>query len=137
LDGRDDRLGEAWKRGLYFDGRITKPIEYQISFQQAYDRFNLLDAFLHFNYDKRFQYRIGRYKTPYTYEFYKINVWDLFAPERSLFNVNFALNRQLGAAFSGEFFDERMEYAIGAFNGQRNSYQPPILSHAKRVPRQA
>jgi phosphate-selective porin OprO and OprP len=117
--------GIYFPRGrLYFDGRITKPIEYRISFQQAYDNFNLLNGFLHLNYDKRFQFRIGRYKTPYTYEFYKINVWDLFAPERSLFNVNFALNRQLGAAFSGEFFDERMEYAIGAFNGQRNSYQP-------------
>ncbi len=109
---------------LYFDGHVTKPIEYQISFQQAYDSFNLLNAFLNFNYDKRLQLRFGRFKTPYTYEFYKINVWDLFAPERSIYNVNFALNRQLGATASGELFDERMEYSVGAFNGQRNSYQP-------------
>jgi phosphate-selective porin OprO/OprP len=117
--------GFYFPRGrLYFDGRVTKQFEYQISFQQAYDSFNLLNAFLHYNYDQRLQFRIGRFKTPYTYEFYKINVWDLYAPERSVFNVNFALNRQLGAALSGELFDERVEYAIGAFNGQRNSYQP-------------
>ncbi len=109
---------------IYFDGHLTKPIEYQISFQQAYDNFNLLNAFLNFNYDKRLQLRFGRFKTPYTYEFYKINVWDLYAPERSLYNVNFALNRQLGGTVSGELFDDRMEYSIGAFNGQRNSYQP-------------
>jgi phosphate-selective porin OprO and OprP len=109
---------------LYFDGHITKPVEYQLSFQQAYDNFNLLNAFLNFNYDKRFQVRFGRFKTPYTYEFYKINVWDLNAPERSLYNVNFALNRQLGGTLSGELFNDRMEYVVGAFNGQRNSYQP-------------
>ena len=52
--------GFYFPRGrLYFDGRVTKPIEYQISFQQAYDNFNLLNAFLHFNYDKRLQFRIG------------------------------------------------------------------------------
>jgi len=109
---------------LYFDGHLTKPIEYQVSFQQAYDNFNLLNAFLNFNFDKRLQLRFGRFKTPYTYEFYKINVWDLYAPERSLYNVNFALNRQLGGTVSGELFDDRVEYAVGAFNGQRNSYQP-------------
>ena len=67
---------------------------------------------------------MGRFKTPYTYEFYKINVWQLYAPERSIYNVNFALNRQLGAMVWGELFDNRMEYAIGAFDGARNSYQP-------------
>ena len=125
VSGKPVTDGFYFPRGrLYFDGRLTKPIEYQLSFQQAYDSFNLLNAFLHINVDQRFQFRVGRYKTPYTYEFYKINVWDLYTPERSLFNVNFALNRQLGAAFSGELFAERVEYAIGAFNGARNSYQP-------------
>ncbi|MGP0066806.1 MAG: porin, partial [Isosphaeraceae bacterium] len=109
---------------LYFDGHLTRPIEYQISFQESYDTFNLLSAFLNFNYDKRLQFRIGRFKTPYTYEFYKVNVWNLYAPERSIYNVNFALNRQLGAMFWGELFENRVEYAIGAFDGARNSYQP-------------
>lgn len=89
---------------LYFDGYLTKPIEYQFSFQQSYDSFSVLNYFLNFNYDKRLQFRIGRFKTPYTYEFYKINVWNLYAPERSIYNVNFALNRQLGAMFWGDLF---------------------------------
>ncbi len=109
---------------LYFDGHVTKPIEYQLSFQQAYENYNILNAFFNLNYDKRLQLRFGRFKTPYTYEFYKINIFDLFTPERSLYNVNFGLNRQIGATASGEVFGDRLEYAIGAFNGQRNSFQP-------------
>jgi phosphate-selective porin OprO/OprP len=109
---------------LYFDGFLTRPIEYQLSFQESYDSFNILNVFLNFNYDKRLQFRMGRFKTPYTYEFYKINIWDLYAPERSLFNNNFGLNRQVGAMGWGELFDNRLEYAVGAFGGQRNSYVP-------------
>ena len=109
---------------VYFDGYLTKPIEYQVSLQESYDTFNLLNCFLNFNYDKRLQFRMGRFKTPYTYEFYKINVWNLYAPERSIYNVNFALNRQLGAMFWGQLFGDRMEYAVGGFSGARNSYQP-------------
>jgi phosphate-selective porin OprO/OprP len=109
---------------LYFDGHLTRPIEYQISFQQSYDTFNILNLFLNFNYDKRLQFRMGRLKTPYTYEFYKINIWDLYTPERSLFNNNFGLNRQVGAMGWGMLFENRLEYAVGAFGGQRNSYVP-------------
>lgn len=107
---------------LYFDGRLSKPIEYQIAFQESYDSFNILNVFLNFDYTKKFQFRFGRFKTPYTYEFYKINIWDEFAPERSLFNNNFGLNRQVGAMAWGQLFQNRMEYAVGPFDGQRNSY---------------
>jgi phosphate-selective porin OprO/OprP len=109
---------------LYFDGHLTRPIEYQISFQESYDTFNILNVYLNFNYDKRLQFRMGRFKTPYTYEFYKILVFDLYTPERSLFNNNFGLNRQVGAMGWGQIFDNRVEYAVGAFDGQRNSYVP-------------
>ncbi len=107
---------------FYFDGYLTKPIEYQVSFQDSYDSFNILNVFLNFNYDKRLQFRMGRFKTPYTYEFYKINIWNSFTPERSLFSNNFGMNRQVGAMGWGELFNNRLEYAVGAFSGQRNSY---------------
>ena len=44
---------------FYFDGYLTKPIEYQFSFQQSYDTFNVLNYFLNFNYDKRLQFGFG------------------------------------------------------------------------------
>ena len=58
----------------YFQGRLTKPITYDLSFQRSYTTFNFFNAFMNFNYDPRLQIRIGRYKVPFTYEFYKLNV---------------------------------------------------------------
>ena len=109
---------------VYFDGHFTKPIEYNFSFNRGYSNFNLLNGYLNFNYfDDRFQLRVGRFKTPYTYEFYKINNWRLLVPERSIFNVNFALNRQVGLMGWGQLFDNRLEYAVGIFDGPRNSFE--------------
>jgi phosphate-selective porin OprO and OprP len=109
---------------VYFEGRLTKPIQYEFSFQNTFDTVALLDAYLNFSYDPRFQLRIGRYKTPFTYEWYRIHVWHLLAPERSLFANNYEGNRRFGLMGWGSMFDQRMEYAVGTFNGQRNSYQP-------------
>jgi phosphate-selective porin OprO/OprP len=108
---------------FYFQGRVTRPIEYQISFQQGYGTFAPLNVYLNFHYDDRFQLRFGRYKAPWSYEFYHLNNWRLIQPERSLFNTNFQLNRQIGLMGWGELFEKRMEYAAGIFDGPRNSFQ--------------
>jgi phosphate-selective porin OprO and OprP len=109
---------------VYFEGRFTKPIQYEFSFQNFYDTVQLLDAYVNFNYDPRLQLRIGRYKTPFTYEYYRIHIWDLLAPERSLFASNYEGNRRFGLMALGDLFDERLEYAVGTFDSQRNSFQP-------------
>jgi phosphate-selective porin OprO/OprP len=109
---------------FYVEGNLTKPIQYEFSFQQTYDSVNLLDAYLNFNYDPRLQFRVGRYKTPFTYEWYRIHVWDLLAPERSLFATNFEGQRRFGAMAWGTLAENRIEYAVGSFNTQRNGYQP-------------
>jgi phosphate-selective porin OprO/OprP len=108
---------------FYLEGHLTKPIQYEISFQQTYDSVNLLDAYLNFNYDSRFQLRFGRYKTPFTYEWYRIHIWDLLAPERSLFATNFEGQRRFGVMGWGTAFENRLEYAVGSFDTQRNGYQ--------------
>ena len=59
---------------FYFTSHVTRPIEYNISFQRAYNTFNVLNAYLNFHYDDRFQVRFGRFKTPFTYEYYKLHV---------------------------------------------------------------
>lgn len=116
---------------LYFDGRVTKPIQYQISVQDAYGAIALLNAYLNISFDDRLQFRIGRFKTPFTYEFYKLNVYNQIGLERSIFNVNFQANRQIGGMAWGELFDKRAEYAVGVFDGPRNSYQD--FNNAKDV----
>ncbi len=108
---------------FYFQGHFTKPIDYQLSFQQSLTSFGFLNAFLNFNYDKRLQLKIGRYKVPFTYEWYKLNNWRFITPERSLFAENFGLSRMEGIMGAGLLFDERLEYAAGVFAGPRNTDQ--------------
>jgi phosphate-selective porin OprO/OprP len=109
---------------IYFEGTATKPITWEFSFQNFFDTVQLLDAYANFNYDPRFQVRIGRYKAPFGYEWYRIHIWDLMAPERSLWAVNYEANRRFGAMAWGVLADERVEYALGSFDTQRNSFAP-------------
>jgi phosphate-selective porin OprO/OprP len=107
----------------YFQGQLTKPITYDLSFQRSYTTFNFFNAFMNFNYDPRLQIRIGRSKVPFTYEFYKLNVWRLIAPERSVWNNNYQSNRDIGITAWGALFDNRVEYATMLHNGPRNGFQ--------------
>ena len=110
---------ERW----YFTGRVTRNIEYYTSINRGYGSLDLLDAFLNYRIDERLQFRIGRMKTPYLYEYYSIAEGDLIAPERSMYAGNLAGNRQDGAMALGELFEGRVGYAVGIFNGPRNSFQ--------------
>jgi len=108
---------------MYFSGRLTKPIEWQLSFQRSNNNFDLLNAYFNFRYDERLQLRIGRYRAPYTYEWAKLSNWEFLQPERSPFAANFGPNRQVGVMGWGNVFENRLEYAVGIFDGDRNSYQ--------------
>jgi phosphate-selective porin OprO/OprP len=108
---------------LIFSGRLTKPYEYYAATALGFDTLNVLDAYLNIHYDDRFQLKLGRYKTPYTYEFYTLPINGLINPERSLFFNNFGLNRDIGAMLWGQgLFDKRLDYAVGVFNGTRNGF---------------
>jgi phosphate-selective porin OprO/OprP len=107
---------------LYFSGRLTRPIEYQISLQRGLNNFDLFNAYVNFHYDDRFQLRAGRFKPPYTFEWYKMTAMEFFVPERSPFAENFGPNRQVGVMGWGFLFRERLEYAVAMAGGGRNSY---------------
>ena len=91
---------------IWFSGRMTKPIEYQISFQRSTNSFDILNAYINFHYDDRLQFRAGRFQAPFTYEWAKLSIWELPAPERSPFAVNFGPNRQVGLMGWGNVLDE-------------------------------
>jgi phosphate-selective porin OprO/OprP len=111
----------------YVQGQVTPYAYYYTVINRGYGPLDILDSWVDFNfaprYKEKFQLRVGRMKTPYSYEYIKISESDLIAPERSLFIGNFAGNRQIGAMIHGQLFERQLEYFIGAFNGPRRSFQ--------------
>jgi phosphate-selective porin OprO/OprP len=116
---------------IYFSGRLTKPVEYQLSFQRSNNSLDLLNAYLNFDYDDRLQLRFGRFRAPFTYEWAKLSNWEFLTPERTPFAANFGPNRQIGLMGWGNVLKNRLEYAVGIFDGPRNSYQD--FNNAKDV----
>ncbi len=90
------------RQWFIFSGRLTKPFEYYVSIAEGIDNLNILDVFLNVNFDPRLQFKIGRYKTPFTYEFYGLPINGFITPERSLFFNNFGLNRDIGLMAWGQ-----------------------------------
>jgi phosphate-selective porin OprO/OprP len=108
------------RQWLIFNGRLSKPIEYFVATNWGFTNLNLLDTFINIHYDDRLQLKLGRFKTPYTYEFYAEPVNGLINPERSMFFNNYGPNRDVGAMFWGQVFNKTTDYAVGVFNGVRN-----------------
>lgn len=111
------------RQRIFFNGHITKPIEYELSINRGVNNINILNAYLNFHFDDRLEFRIGRFFTPLSYDQYAVSNYWLITPERSLFTTNLNLNRQIGAMAWGYLLEKRLDYAIGAFNGSRNSFE--------------
>ncbi len=112
------------RQRIFFNGNITRPIEYEFSINRGLGGLNLLNAYINIHFDDRLELRIGRYFTPFDYDQYAISNYWLPTPERSLFTTNLGLNRQFGAMAWGYLFEKRLDYAAGVFNGSRNSFEP-------------
>lgn len=107
---------------LIFNGRLTKPIEYNVSLNKGMGSLDLLDAYLNFDYDSRLQFRFGRYRVPFTYDWYALSNQFLASPERSVFALNLGLNRNTAAMLHGEIFNDHVDYAVALTCGPRNSF---------------
>lgn len=124
---------------LFFRGNVSEFVNYAVSVNTGLSPnaannvpapVNLLDAYLDispFGKDcaEYFQFRVGRFKTPYLYQFYKIGPQDFVTPELSVYSTNFLQNWQNGAMAHGALLDKRFEYAAGIFNGVPNSFEVP------------
>ena len=108
------------RQWFVFNGHLTRPYEYYVSFNNSFDTFSALDVFLNVNYDKRFQFRFGRFKSPFCYEFYAQPTEALASGEWSVFFNNFGMNRDVGTMFWGESVAGRIDYAAGIFNSTPN-----------------
>ncbi|MDX2038431.1 MAG: porin [Isosphaeraceae bacterium] len=111
------------RQRFFFMGNITPKLEYELSINRGLGAINILNAYVNLRFDERLQLRVGRYFTPVLYDQYKIPTMWTPTPERSLFAVNLGPSRQIGAKAWGFLFDRRLEYAVGLFNGSRNSFE--------------
>jgi phosphate-selective porin OprO and OprP len=111
------------RQRIFFDGDITKKVEYEFAINRGLNNINILNAFLNFHIDDRFEVRVGRFFTPFSYDQYAVSNYWLLTPERSLFTTNLSPNRQFGVMGWGYLFDQRLDYSAGVFNGSRNSFE--------------
>ena len=116
------------RQWFVWNGHVTREIGYFVSLANGIDTVTTLDVFVDFNYDRRLQFRAGRFKTPFTYEFFIEPTQGLIIPERSMFFNNFGQNRDEGIMAYGQFFTNdaknvsKIQYAAGIFNGNRNGF---------------
>ena len=108
-------------------GNASPLASYYTTINASYGSIGVLDAFLDMNFGvvdaEKFQVRMGRMKTPYSYEWIRMSANTLIAPERSVFIDNFGTNRQEGFMAHGQLLQKSLEYAVGLFNGPRHSFQ--------------
>lgn len=111
------------RQRFFFDGTLTRGVEYELAINRGLNNINLLNAYLNFHLNDRVQFRVGRFFTPFTYDQYSVSNYWLLTPERALFTTNFGLNRQIGAMAWGYLLDKQVDYSVGVFNGSRNSFE--------------
>jgi phosphate-selective porin OprO/OprP len=76
----------------------------------------LRDAFIEATYLDYAKPRIGQYKVPFDREFLT-SAFNLQLIDRSIACDAFSLQRDIGLQLSGEFFQNKLNYAVGMFNG--------------------
>jgi phosphate-selective porin OprO/OprP len=103
---------------VYFEGSLTRLFDYEVSIQRSVEGvWDLLDGNVDVNFSPRFRLRFGRMLVPYSYDWYDHLEQYFITPERSLFPLNFGLSRSAGLLAHGRLLDERLQYAVGGFDG--------------------
>lgn len=111
------------RQRFYFSGWVDDTFRFYAVLNRGYGSLDVLDSFAEYKNSEAFRLRAGRMKVPFSYEYYKVDEASLLAGERSVFTGNLSGNRQIGAMAMGLLFKERLEYAVGVFNGPEHSFQ--------------
>lgn len=129
LDRGDSRFGSENDRfylrraRINASGKFLEEFDFRVELELAGTlgestgmRAQMTDAFINWNKHDFANVRAGQFKTPYGFEQLAADP-RLFTIERSLANDRLTLNRQIGAQVGGDFFEKRLSYATGVFNG--------------------
>lgn len=79
-------------------------------------RAQLTDVYVDWALHPAAQFRFGQFKTPFGWEQLMPDTQNPFV-ERPLANDRLTVSRQIGAGLSGSFADGRVDYSVGAYNG--------------------
>lgn len=100
---------------LIFEGKFAEIFQYTIQPEYSGSAVSILDANVNAVIDPSFQIRAGRFKTPVGLEQLQSDPVAFFN-ERSI-ATNLTPNRDVGIQLHGDVLNNRLNYAVGAFNG--------------------
>jgi phosphate-selective porin OprO/OprP len=109
------RLSTNGRFAEHFDFRVESEFAGSLGNSTGM-RAQLTDAYVTWNRHPFAQVRVGQFKTPYGHE-QLMSDPRLTTPERSLGSDRITMGRQLGIQLAGDLAQRKINYAIGAFNG--------------------
>lgn len=101
---------------LGVSGRFLEEFDFKVEGEYVGSGVTLTDGFLNWNKFNWANLKAGQFKTPFGYEFLASDP-KLYTIERTLGSDRLTLNRQVGVQAAGDFFEKRLSYAAGVFNG--------------------
>jgi phosphate-selective porin OprO/OprP len=101
---------------LGLEGKFAETTQYQLIGEFAGTSATILDANIITTYSKELKLELGRFKTPIGLEQLQGDSSNLFFMERSVVS-QLIPNRDVGVQVGGKFFDGRITYALGVFDG--------------------
>lgn len=97
------------------EGQFAKNYGFQLVTEFGGSSISILDANLTVGLLPAAQLRIGKFKVPVGHEQLQSDAWTFFN-ERSVV-TNLVQNRDLGIQLGGDLFGNKLNYAVGVFNG--------------------
>ncbi len=109
-------------------------LKYEMQFTLEGAALNVRDLWLDLAKNRKLQPRLGQFKVPFNREFLT-STGALQCVDRSIVNEEFQLGRDIGFALRGHLSSDKVEYALGAFNGsaQNRANQDRTLMYVARA----
>lgn len=101
---------------LGVSGQFLEDVDFKVEGEFVGSGVTLTDGYMTWTKFDEANLRFGQFKTPFGYEFLASDP-KIYTIERTLGSDLLTLNRQVGMQASGEFFDKKLGYAAGLFNG--------------------
>ena len=101
---------------LGVSGRFAEDFDFKVEGEYAGSSTQLTDGFINWSHFSWANVKVGQFKPPFGFEFLFSDP-RLYLVERTFGTDRLTLNRQVGAQLHGEGLNDRLNFAVGAFNG--------------------